>query len=112
MTPQELIARAEDLLAAWNHRDVDQIVAAFSPEVRLHGLQRSRGGRGAVRTHAERRLREAPDLRLEAVRTLAIGSIVVQEWIDRGSRRGAGVTVADYDLSGRITAIARYASGS
>lgn len=106
MTPQELIARAEDLLDAYNHRDVDRIVAAFSPMVRLGD---ARTGRDAVRSDAELRFAEDPEVRFEAVRTLAFGNVVVQEWTDRGN---AGVTIADYDLSGRIAALAHYASAN
>jgi hypothetical protein len=102
VTPQELIARAEDLLDAYNHRDVDRIVAAFSPEVRLRD---ARTGRDAVRADAERRFTDDPGLRFELVRTLVFGNVVVQEWTDRES---AGVTIADYDPSGRISALARY----
>ena len=106
MTPQELIARAEDLIDAYNHRDVDRIVAAFSPDVHLGDASSGRG-RDAVRTDAERRFADDPEQRFELVRTLAFGNVVVQEWTDRGT---AGVTVADYDPSGRIAALARYGS--
>jgi hypothetical protein len=106
VTPQELIARAEDLLDAYNHRDVDRIVAAFSHEVCLGG---ARTGREAIRADAEQRFAADPQLRLQAVRTLAFGNIVVQEWSGHGS---AGVTIADYDLSGRISALTRYGSFS
>jgi hypothetical protein len=113
MTDEELIARAEDLIAAWNQGDVDRIVSAFCVETRFRDASRpaTMTGREAVRIDAEELLDAYPDLELELRRTVAAGHVVTQEWIAR-SRAGllerAGVTVADYDLAGRIAQFARY----
>ncbi len=112
MTDQELIARAEDLIAAWNERDVDRIVSAFCADAELRsGRARPATGREAVRIDAEGLFDAFPDLRLEVRRTISAGHVVTQEWIARsaaGRLAVAGVTVADYDTAGRIASYARY----
>jgi hypothetical protein len=113
MTDEELIARAEDLIAAWNHRDVDRIVSAFCVEARFNDITRPQGmtGREAVRIDAETLLETYPDLELELRRTVAAGHVVTQEWIARSRQarfERAAVTVSDYDLAGRIAHYVRY----
>ena len=102
MTREELIARAEDLVAALNQADLDRIVSAFCV-----------GTREAVREEAETLLDQFPDLELEILRTLATGNVVTMQWLARASCDGShtprpGVTVADYDPSGRISTQATY----
>jgi len=112
MTDQELIARAEDLSAAWNQRDLERIVCAFSPEVRFRdGREPPQVGREAIRADAERMLSAFPDLVLEVRRTVASAQVVTQEWTLRAGRSRmelAGVSVADYDHAGRIERFSRY----
>jgi hypothetical protein len=124
MTPEELIARAGMVIAAWNCRDIDQIVAAFHPEVQFRGDLRTdaTGGREAVRLDAEALLRAVPDLELQPRRTFVAGNVLTQEWVGRGTRATArpgsnasreqvklrGVLIADYDASGWIVAFVRY----
>lgn len=96
MTQEELIARAEDLIAAWNQGDIDRIVAAFSVEART-----------GVRLEVEALFERFPDVELETLRTVAAGHVVTTEWLARSQRDGqparrSGVSVADYDARGRI----------
>jgi len=115
MTAEELIARAYDLIAAWNQRDVDRIVSAFSAEVSFQYSSWASGlaGRQAVRADAEALLRAFEHVELEVKRTLTVGHVVTQEFIARGTdgerlvERGA-ISVADYDSAGRISSYARY----
>lgn len=102
MTQEELIARMEDLVAAWNAGDVDRIVSAFCPP-----------GRQTVRLEVEALLARYPDVELQIVRTLAAGTVMTTEWVARGGSaenpgERSGVTVADYDSSGRIARHTRY----
>lgn len=117
MTDEELVARAQDLIAAWNHRDVDRIVSAFSVEVRFRDVRSplQLTGREAVRADAEALLAAYHDLELEVRHTVARGNVVTQEWIARATdpRVGQRVerlvrTVADYDGAGRISSYVRY----
>ncbi len=117
MTEEELIARAEDLTAAWNQRDVDRIVAAFHPDVQFRDAVSggSALGRAAVRADAEACLSAFPDLTLAVRRTVATGHVVIQEWMSRTTAPGAdedlerpGLSIADYDPTGRIVSFARY----
>jgi hypothetical protein len=120
---RDLIARFENLVTAWNDRDVDRIVAAFSPEARVHNAARRQVafGREAVRAEAEAVLGALPDLRLELRRTLAAGSVVTCEWTVSGTPRDAqangagaieqdGVLIADYDGAGQVRGFVRYAT--
>jgi steroid delta-isomerase-like uncharacterized protein len=122
MTDEELIARAHDLIAAWNQRDIDRIVSAFSADVRFRdaGSASNLGGREAVRADAEALLGVYDDIELEVSRTVADGNVVTQEFIARGTEREGeagrvverrAVTVADYDSAGRIASYARYWDG-
>jgi hypothetical protein len=105
MTQEELITRAEELIAAWNAADVDRIVSAFCVDARER-----------ARLEAEAELERHPDLELEVLRTVAAGNVVTTEWVARSGRNGArqarcGVTVSDYDLTGRIARYVRYWEG-
>jgi hypothetical protein len=102
MTEQELITRAEELIEAWNAGDIDRIAAAFG------AAERER-----IRLAAEELLERFPGLEVEILRTLAAGSVVTTEWVGRTGQEAAhrqwtGVTVADYDVLGRIVKYARY----
>ena len=121
MTEKDLLARFGSLMSAWNDRDVDRIVAAFSPESQFRNAATRQivRGREAVRADAEALLDAFSDLRLEMRRTLAAGSVVTCEWTARGTQRHAqesgiraieqdGVLIADYDGSGQVLALARY----
>jgi hypothetical protein len=121
MTDRDLIARFESLVTAWNDRDVDRIVAAFSPEARFrHAATRRVGvGREAVRADAEALLRAIPDLHLEVRRTLTARSVVTCEWTVSGTSPDAlaatarpverdGVLIADYDAAGQVLGFVRY----
>lgn len=117
----DLDARFEGLVTAWNDRDVDRIVAAFSPEARFHhaATRRVAFGREAVRADAEALLKAIPDLTLEIRRTLVARSVVMCEWTAHGTSRIAransshaverdGVLIADYDGAGRVREFVRY----
>jgi hypothetical protein len=125
LTEHELIARAEDLVQAFNHRDLDRVVAAFSPDVcfRDPSYRGSETGRQAVRADAESWLRAIPDLVVESRRTIVDGHVVAQQWTAHGTLREIsaaadepvaqrieqdGVTIADYDMAGRIVRFVRY----
>ena len=113
MTNEELIARAEDLIAAWNQRDLDRIVSAFCAEARFRDVGRPQDstGREAVRIDAEEMFESFPDLELELRRTVASGHVVTQEWVARSSESAlerACVSIADYDMTGRIASYVRY----
>jgi len=102
MTQEELLARAEDLIAAWNQGDIDRIVSAFAAETREAG-----------RTDAEGLLERFPDLELEVLRMMPAGNVITTEWVARTRTAGqtaehAGVIVADYDSRGRIAHYSRY----
>jgi SnoaL-like polyketide cyclase len=123
MTDMDLAARFEGLVTAWNDRDVDRIVAAFSPEARFHhaATRRVAFGREAVRADAEALLKAIPDLNLEIRRTLVARSVVMCEWTAHGTSRIAqpnsahaverdGVLIADYDGAGQVREFVRYAT--
>jgi hypothetical protein len=123
MTSKELVARLHTLVAAWNERDVDRIVTAFSPEALFRRAAGRGDGRGreAARADAEAVLSVIPDLELEIRRTLAVRSVITSEWTARGTSRidraaGAtaveweGVLIADYDRAGQIREFVRHAT--
>jgi hypothetical protein len=123
MNDRDLIARFENLVTAWNDRDVDRIVAAFSPEARVHNAATRQVdlGREAVRADAEALLRAIPDLRLEVRRALVARAVVTCEWTVSGTPRDAqgngagpieqdGVLIADYDGAGQVRGFVRYAT--
>lgn len=102
MTREELIARAEDLVAAWNQADVDRIVSAFCAESRQR-----------VRVDAETLLERYSALEVEILRTVASDNVVTMQWVARAGHNGrqlrrTGVIVADYDISGRIAGYSSY----
>ena len=102
MTQEELLARAEDLIAAFNNGDVERIVSAFCVDARE-----------AVRLDAERLLEKCSGVELEVLRTVAAGNVVTTEWVARPRTHGqgdecSGVSVADYDIRGRISRYNRY----
>lgn len=116
MTEQELAARAEDLIRAWNERDVDQIVVAHRFDATIRALPDgfSGIGREAVRADAERLLAAVPDLRLELRRTTVGYNVVVQECVARGTDGDGGrfnrdvIAIAEFDATGRIATFTRY----
>jgi hypothetical protein len=67
-TGSEVRARVDNLLAAWNARDLDGLVAQLTPDVYWHDLGMPHPpaiGREAVRAFSESVLRAFPDFRYE-----------------------------------------------
>jgi hypothetical protein len=115
VTEQELVARAEDLIRAWNDRDVDRIVVAHRVDATIRALPDGLSGTGreAVRADAERLLGAVPDLRLELRRTTVGSNVVVQECVARGTDGGGRfnrdvIAIAEFDAVGRIATFTRY----
>jgi hypothetical protein len=68
MTRSQICGRVDDLLAAWNARDLDGFVAQLAPDVYWHDLGMPHPpavGRHAVRAFSESVLRAFPDFRYE-----------------------------------------------
>lgn len=76
-SPSEVAARAENLLAAWNARDLDAFVAQLAPQVYWHDLGMPYPpaiGRDAVRAFAEAVLHAFPDFRYTIRGAICVGT--------------------------------------
>jgi ketosteroid isomerase-like protein len=90
----EVAQRVEDLLRAWNARDLDGFLAFLTPDVYWHDLGMPAPpavGRDAVRRFCESLLRAFPDFAYEVRGPLCIaddGSGCVVPWTISASHRG------------------------
>lgn len=112
VSERDLAARAEAMVAAWNARDLDAVVGAFSPDARLRDARgpTSVAGHAAIRADTETIAAAFPGVQLQIRRTLVAGGVVSVELLASGdgSLLRRGVLIADFDSAGRIVALGRY----
>jgi steroid delta-isomerase-like uncharacterized protein len=98
-----MLARAADVIAAWNRGDADGLAAAVAEDViwRDVALQMPLHGRDAIRTTAQAYLTAFPDLRVEETSSTLTGPRLAQELTITGTHRGELMGIAP---TGRWTA--------
>ena len=93
---RRLVAIRDDVIAAWNRRDADAILAPVADDVIVRdiALEMPLIGRGAVREAVVDYMAAFPDLRVEVTSTTADGLRIAQEWTVTGTHLGEFLGVA------------------
>jgi steroid delta-isomerase-like uncharacterized protein len=124
MNRRQMLARRDDVIAAWNRHDADAIVAHVAEDVIVRDVALGRPllGRAALKQAVERYIAAFPDLRVEITSSTLDGPRVVQEWTVTATHRGEflglgptgrwtetyGATVSTYDEEGVVIEAAMY----
>ncbi|HEX5618765.1 MAG TPA: ester cyclase [Solirubrobacteraceae bacterium] len=124
MNRRQMLARRDDVIAAWNRHDPDAIVAHVAEDVIVRDVAFGRPllGRSALKEAVERYIAAFPDLRVEITSSTLDGSRVVQEWTVTATHTGEfmgleptgrwtetyGATVSTYDEDGVVIEAAMY----
>jgi steroid delta-isomerase-like uncharacterized protein len=93
---RRLVAIRDDVIAAWNRRDADAILAPVADDVIVRdiALDMPLIGRPAVREAVVQYMAAFPDLRIEVTSTTADGLRIAQEWTVTGTHLGEFMGVA------------------
>ena len=91
-----MLARAADVIAAWNRGDADGLAAAVAEDViwRDVALQMPMNGREEIRTRARAYLAAFPDLRVQETSSTVSGPRLAQELTITGTHRGELLGIA------------------
>jgi C-1 hydroxylase len=124
MNRRQMLARRDDVIAAWNRHDPDGIVAHVADDVIVRDVALGRPllGRAALRQAVERYIAAFGDLRVEITSSTLDGSRVVQEWTVTATHTGEfmgleatgrwtetyGATVSTFDENGVVIEAAMY----
>jgi steroid delta-isomerase-like uncharacterized protein len=124
MNRRQMLARRDDVIAAWNRHDPDAIVSHVAEDVIVRDVALGRPllGRAALKQAVERYIAAFADLRVEITSSTLDGSRVVQEWTATATHTGTfmgleptgrwtetyGATVSTYDENGVVIEAAMY----
>jgi steroid delta-isomerase-like uncharacterized protein len=124
MNRRQMLARRDDVIAAWNRHDPDAIVAHVADDVIVRDVALGRPllGRSALKHAVEAYIAAFPDLRVEITSSTLDGPRVVQEWTVTATHTGEfmgleptgrwtetyGATVSTYDENGVVIEAAMY----
>src|SRR5215216_8105554 len=119
-----MLARRDDVIAAWNRRDAEAVVEHVADDVIVRDIALGMPllGRAAVRDAATDYIKAFPDVRVEITSSTAEGPRIAQEWTVTGTHRGEfmgiaptgrwtqtyGVTVATFDEDGVVIEASMY----
>ena len=80
----------DEMLAAWNTHDVDEVLRFYAPDYEGHDVGEPDAQRGLpdVRASVDHYLRAFPDLCVTCEETIVEGDRVVVRWRAHGSHRG------------------------
>jgi steroid delta-isomerase-like uncharacterized protein len=90
MDRRQMMARAEEALAAWNRGDDEAVLAHFADDViwRDVALGMPLQGKAALMGAVQAYMTAFPDLRIELVSITIDGPRVAQEWMSTGTHQG------------------------
>jgi steroid delta-isomerase-like uncharacterized protein len=124
MDRDAMLARAEEITAAWNRGDAAGVVAHTREDATYRDVASPEPtrGRAAIQTAAQAYMTAFPDLHIEDTSTVCDGNLLVQEWIATGTHDGPllqfeathrsvsteGCTVVEFDAGGEIVATTMY----
>jgi steroid delta-isomerase-like uncharacterized protein len=124
MNRRLMLARRDDVVAAWNRRDPDAIVEHVADDVicRDVALGMPLLGRSALKEAVEEYITAFPDLHVEITSSTVDGPRLAQEWTLTGTHRGAfmgirptgrwtqtyGATVTTFDEDGVVIEASMY----
>ena len=124
MNRRQMLARRDDVIAAWNRHDPDAIVEHVAEDVIVRDVALGRPllGRTALKQAVEAYIAAFPDLRVEITSSTLDGPRVVQEWTVTATHTGEfmglrptgrwtetyGATVSTYDEDGVVIEAAMY----
>ena len=96
MNRRQMLARRDDVIAAWNRHDPDGIVEHVAEDVIVRDVAFGRPllGRAALKTAVERYIAAFPDLRIEVTSSTLDGPRVAQEWTITGTHSGEFMGIA------------------
>jgi steroid delta-isomerase-like uncharacterized protein len=119
-----MLARRDDVIAAWNRHDADAIVEHVADDVIVRDIALGMPllGRSALRDASSTYIQAFPDVHVEITSSTAEGPRIVQEWTVTGTHRGAfmgiaptgrwtqtyGVTVTTFDEDGVMIEASMY----
>jgi steroid delta-isomerase-like uncharacterized protein len=90
MDRRQMIARADEALAAWNRGDDEGVIAHFAEDViwRDVALGMPLQGKPALQQAVQAYMAAFPDLRIELISCTIDGPRVAQEWMSTGTHQG------------------------
>jgi steroid delta-isomerase-like uncharacterized protein len=119
-----MLARRDDVIAAWNRHDPDGVVEHVADDVIVRdvALGMPRLNRAELRRTIEEYIAAFPDLHVEVTSSTADGLRIAQEWTVTGTHRGEfmgipptgrwtqtyGVTVTTFDEDGVMIEASMY----
>ena len=119
-----MVARRDDVIAAWNRRDADAVVEHVADDVIVRDIALGMPllGRTALRDAAAAFIKAFPDVHVEITSSTAEGPRIAQEWTITGTHRGEfmgvaatgrwtqtyGVTVTTFDEDGVVIEASMY----
>ena len=124
MDREAMLARADEITAAWNRGDAAGVVAHTREDATFHDMAAPEPtrGRAAIQSAAQSYMTAFPDLHIEDTSNTCEGDRLVQEWIATGTHdgpllqfeathrsvRSEGCTVVEFDADGEIAATTMY----
>jgi limonene-1,2-epoxide hydrolase len=95
-TESEAVAAVDAFVRAWEHNDVDEILALFTDDAIWYDGYPADPyvGHDAIREQLDRFSRHVSDVQIEVVHQAVTGDVVLQERVDRGLRNGKPFEVA------------------
>jgi steroid delta-isomerase-like uncharacterized protein len=124
MDRDAMIARADEITAAWNRRDAAGVVAHTREDATFRDLSAPEPvrGRAAIQAVAQAYMTAFPDLHVEDTSSVCEGDMLVQEWVATGTHDGPllqfepthrsvrteGCTVVKFDADGEVASTTMY----
>jgi steroid delta-isomerase-like uncharacterized protein len=124
MDREAMLARADEITAAWNRGDAAGVVAHTRDDATFRDMSgpESARGRAAIQAAAQAYMTAFPDLHVEDISSVCEGDRLVQEWVATGTHEGPllqfepthrsirseGCSVVEFDADGEVLATTMY----
>jgi steroid delta-isomerase-like uncharacterized protein len=124
MDREAMLARADEITAAWNRGDAAGVVAHTREDATFRDMSAPEPvrGRAALQAAAQAYMTAFPNLHVEDTSSICEGDRLVQEWVATGthdgplmglepthrSTRTEGCTVVQFDAEGQVVATTMY----
>jgi steroid delta-isomerase-like uncharacterized protein len=124
MDREAMVARADEITAAWNRGDAAGVTAHTREDATFRDISAPEPvrGRAAIQAAAQEYMTAFPDLHVEDMSNICDGDMLVQEWVATGTHDGRllqfepthrsirteGCTVVRFDADGEIAETTMY----
>lgn len=88
MTSEQMVARLEQAIEAWNSGDLDEYLTLYDDSVTLHGYGPEPMDKAAVRSFYEGIFAGLPGSRIELLDSFGEGDRIVTRFVQRGRHDG------------------------